>query len=294
MAFTYNLSSEKGEYSLVLDDKQFELFRGRCNRKFYKYCSLDRIKEKINSAKTAADLENIIESNDLSDSCDLSGFDIELSKSILNCVVEVMYKYPYIRSVCNYIGTNKGYREKILNLMSGDKNVLIDFKLQYILDIKSAKRVCNLFPEIDDNYLENNKNLLAYYATRFYLFDGILFSYNEMFDYESYIENLKYQVEIGFSQREAGDPKSVCYHELGHALDYSYNITSNEAFKEYYNSLSKDEIIKGVSEYASTSILEFFAECFSEYNLTKMPRKIATNVYYLVDFIMKTRSEKWK
>ena len=59
-----------------------------------------------------------------------------------------------------------------------------------------------------------------------------------------------------------------------------------------YNTLSKDDIINGVSKYASNNIKEFFAEAFLEYNMTKMPRLISTNVKIIVDFIMKTRRKR--
>jgi hypothetical protein len=103
---------------------------------------------------------------------------------------------------------------------------------------------------------------------------------------------MKKNIKSGHNNKESYDERGICYHELAHAIDNAYGITSNPNFIAYYNTLSKDDIINGVSKYASNNIKEFFAEAFLEYNMTKMPRLISTNVKIIVDFIMKTRRKR--
>lgn len=53
-------------------------------------------------------------------------------------------------------------------------------------------------------------------------------------------------------------------HEYGHAIDAAYGVSSNKAFLEYYRSLSKEDIERGLSSYAATNEKEFVAEAFCE------------------------------
>lgn len=53
-------------------------------------------------------------------------------------------------------------------------------------------------------------------------------------------------------------------HEYGHAVDFTYGISKNEKFLEFYRSYSRKEIELGVSAYAATDEREFLAECFAE------------------------------
>lgn len=58
--------------------------------------------------------------------------------------------------------------------------------------------------------------------------------------------------------------ESTFIHEYGHAIDATYRISEDERFRAFYNSLSKEEIQIGVSDYAATNEQEFIAECFTE------------------------------
>lgn len=53
-------------------------------------------------------------------------------------------------------------------------------------------------------------------------------------------------------------------HEYGHALDYAKGIESHPKFKEWYSTLTEDEIETGLSGYAATNAKEFIAEAFAE------------------------------
>ena len=53
-------------------------------------------------------------------------------------------------------------------------------------------------------------------------------------------------------------------HEYGHALDYAKGIENHPKFKEWYSTLTEDEIETGLSGYATTNAKEFIAEAFAE------------------------------
>lgn len=53
-------------------------------------------------------------------------------------------------------------------------------------------------------------------------------------------------------------------HEYGHALDYAKGIRTHPKFKEWYSTLTEDEIQLGLSTYATTNEKEFIAEAFAE------------------------------
>ena len=53
-------------------------------------------------------------------------------------------------------------------------------------------------------------------------------------------------------------------HEYGHAIDRTYGISEDIRFLNFYNSLTRDDVVNGLSEYAATNKLEFVAEAFYE------------------------------
>lgn len=75
-------------------------------------------------------------------------------------------------------------------------------------------------------------------------------------------------------------PEGYAIHEWGHGMSeyitksYANGDKAAEEYWEWYKSLSKEDIINGVSSYAATNRGEFEAECFAEI-LTGNPRPIA-------------------
>ena len=53
-------------------------------------------------------------------------------------------------------------------------------------------------------------------------------------------------------------------HEYGHALDYAKGVRDHPKFKEWYSTLTEDDISMGLSSYAATNDKEFIAEAFAE------------------------------
>ena len=91
---------------------------------------------------------------------------------------------------------------------------------------------------------------------------------------------------IGFS------PEATAIHEWGHVMSNHLNnamIYQDETVVEYWNwykSLSKDEIRKGISDYATANRGEFEAECFAELQMPN-PRPIAVKFKEYLDEVIK-------
>ena len=53
-------------------------------------------------------------------------------------------------------------------------------------------------------------------------------------------------------------------HEYGHAIGYTYGVTEDSRFLDFYHQFSKEDIESGLSVYGATNEKEFIAECFLE------------------------------
>ena len=71
-------------------------------------------------------------------------------------------------------------------------------------------------------------------------------------------------------------------HEFAHTLDYTYNLENNKDIKKIYGSLTKKDILREVSEYATKDICEFICECFAESFLSDCS-DIAKKVRKIID-----------
>ena len=84
---------------------------------------------------------------------------------------------------------------------------------------------------------------------------------------------------------------AVTYHELGHTVDFSYDITNDKNFITFYKSLDEDLIRATISDYATTSIREFFAECFMFIMLKIKNNNIINNVYKIFNYIINKKNK---
>lgn len=78
----------------------------------------------------------------------------------------------------------------------------------------------------------------------------------------------------------------VLRHEVGHAIDYTYNLDTNIEMILLYNSLPEEQIKRDLSEYAATSIKEFIAVGFEEsffYDCSALAKKVRS----IIDKVVK-------
>ncbi len=73
----------------------------------------------------------------------------------------------------------------------------------------------------------------------------------------------------------ASGNEGTMIHEYGHALHAS--TKNDKAIQGYFNSLTSKQIEEGISYYAATDHVEFFAECFTE-SLMPNPRPMAVEM----------------
>ena len=97
------------------------------------------------------------------------------------------------------------------------------------------------------------------------------------------IEALKRSVAIGYHPIGCDTIKSVADHEIGHQLDSLLRISTSSDFLNYYHTLKRDDIVKGLSQYAATKKREFLAEAWAEYRNNPSPRPIAKKVGEIVE-----------
>ena len=127
----------------------------------------------------------------------------------------------------------------------------------------------------DLDYLEKNQNHQAVIGfNRSFLSSNVTMS-DALASREKHIANGEIIYNLG-----GGTPEAVAIHEWGHVYQEhiaTAMINGSETAQEYwkwYQTLTKDEIMYGISEYAATNRGEFEAECFLEMQMPN-PRPLA-------------------
>lgn len=177
----------------------------------------------------------------------LSGIDIELANEWNKTAIDLVNKYPQLSGRMNFISTKHG----------------TDSISTYI---PLGKRIEGAGIEIDKAYFENAKT------------------------YKALVDS---KVSEGFFATN-----NTPMHEFGHFVDdlLSRKYYPNDDFGSSYRikkqifselGISNDDVIKGLSEYATWSPSEFFAEAFSEYMTSDNPRKIAKRFGEILDELIK-------
>ncbi len=75
-------------------------------------------------------------------------------------------------------------------------------------------------------------------------------------------------------------------HEYGHAIDFTKGIAEHPKFREWYDTLSEDDICLGLSSYAATNANEFIAEAFAE-SFFSYQRPMSKKFISILDDILK-------
>lgn len=122
-------------------------------------------------------------------------------------------------------------------------------------------------------------------------------------NYEKFKKRRTENAESGWAPKGCDDPASVVMHELGHALDgylsytkHVYGVTGKGKTGWLSNKIRPivmkkagfkiGDIGEEVSQYATETPQEWFAECFAEYMCSDNPRKVALEFGKLIDEIM--------
>ena len=283
----YDIIDIDGEKTtLVLDDIQYKLITDRRHRTFLKRCRKEKILEEIHACGNYRELEALAKKRDLCDTCCFSDVNLYGIKRVLIALVELLYRYPTLRSKLCYIGTIQSFEEFSARLEKGEKELLCAYNLQYICTEENAKKLGKyLHKRIRRLIREWDEHTIAIAMSTRDLFDAILLN-RTMYEGYAYLNRMsssRYDESVGFHSKGGHHPESTIYHEAGHLLDYLCNFRYNEDFLAYYKKFSVDEIKKKVSEYAATNAAEFIAECFAEYFISDSPRHVAKTVGEMLD-----------
>ena len=284
-------SAENDKVDLMLSEKQFALFNSRLTRSFYVRCKKEKILLEIGSSSNYSQLETIARKYYLCDCCDFADINIYAVKRLLGVVVDVLYKYPKLRGKLCFIGTHDALERRLKRLENGDTEVLNDFNLQYICTEENAKKLGKMTHNILAKIIKNHENYVATALSAFGLFDSVLLDKNDYdgYAYVRFVSLLRKSEANGYHPKGCFTPESIIYHEMGHLLDDICEFSKQKEFKEYYNSLSQDDIRRGLSEYALVSSAEFVAEAFAEYMSNPTPRPIAQTIGELLDLVYKRK-----
>ena len=112
---------------------------------------------------------------------------------------------------------------------------------------------------------------------------GGIFVNKSWADYDTMSKSLKGDVASKFHPVGCDTVKAVFDHEMGHQLDYVLDLRNNRKIIDLYRSLSKDDIINGLSKYATVNIKEFIAEGYSEYLNNPAPRDISKQIGEIIE-----------
>ena len=265
---------------LLVDSADFSLLDSRHKRSFFKVCKKEALLEKIDLARNTDEIEAIAKKYYLCDVCELGELNLHGAIKLFKVVVELLYRYPMLRSRFCYIGSFSGYKKALAALKDRDREMVVAFGLQHLGSIESISHISKmtLGSLVDMNYVGGE--CMASAISAFGLLDAMVLNPQSFggYDYVRMINSLRENERQGFHPVGCNTAESVIYHEAGHMLDYLASASADSALVALYNSLDKGRIEKELSGYAASSIAEFIAEAFSEFMTSERPRALSREV----------------
>lgn len=107
-------------------------------------------------------------------------------------------------------------------------------------------------------------------------------------NYNRMMEVYKLDREHRWSSKGSASPKGTMDHELGHQLDDMLGIRDIKEVQELYDSRTKEELTKDLSEYSHNNnnpdiYREMIAEAWAEYRNNPKPREIAKTIGEIIE-----------
>lgn len=252
----------------------------------YKLCSESKLHSMIGASICESELISLTKKYGICDVCDFSGLHISVSKRLLDRVVEVMYKYPRLRSRICFLGSRKGYLDLVDKLISDPDAEVKSLGIQYIFSKENTCQIAQTMKEfLESRILKSNETVLAETVWTGGVIDGIMID-DRVFgakDIRQAKIDLEKSVLVSHFPNGCDSIDGPIYHEIGHTLDFLCDVANDEQLLAEYNSLSASDIQNNLSGYATISIREFIAEGFSEYMSSATPRTLAKHVVEAID-----------
>lgn len=174
-------------------------------------------------------------------------------------------------------------------LLDDDKLILCDYKdaWQYLPNGKNDRRYYEDSPPIAQVFKNKGQTVIAF--DRSYMNGTLTDSLAER-------ERMIFEGKVLPTVFPVESPETVVMHEWGHTVyDYysralCYSDKDAQGLFDWWQSLSKEEIQNGISDYAATNFGEFIAECHAEMQ-TRNPRPLAVKCF---DFMERIISKGYK
>ena len=174
-------------------------------------------------------------------------------------------------------------------LLDDDKLILCDYKdaWQYLPNGKNDRRYYEDSPPIAQVFKNKGQTVIAF--DRSYMNGTLTDSLAER-------ERMIFEGKVLPTVFPVESPETVVMHEWGHTVyDYysralCYSDQDAQGLFDWWQSLSKEEIRNGISDYAATNFGEFIAECHAEMQ-TRNPRPLAVKCF---DFMERIISKGYK
>ncbi len=263
---------------LSLGEQEEELLELRQKRKFLLRCEESRLHSLVDEAFNESALKALARKYNLCDVCDFSGLNISAARVLINCIISVLYRFPYLRSKTCFLGSKRAYLSLLHAIAAGDEEALRSLGVQHICNRETAGSVGKGTLRMLENMRESEgANTLAVAVYACGIADGIVVDEAD-FSTERFLavrQELAENERIGHSPKKCDTVSSVIYHEIGHLLDYLCDVNEYPALSARYRATDRRTIERELSAYAATSPGEYIAEGFAEFMSNPDPRETA-------------------
>lgn len=204
------------------------------------------------------------------------GLDISMANEMNEAVQRAIDYSPKVKDKLHMIGsgqaTNKMFRADVKNWALGQ-----GYPEQYAkrMASRSVGRISsNTYAFARPGYGGSLAQIVDRYV-------GIFF--NDVWTHDKMTQALQRDVRTKWHPAGCDTVKSVVDHELGHILDYAFDLSHNKEIGDLFRHATKQEIADGLSRYATTNIREFIAEGYTEYINNPSPRDFARKIGEIIE-----------
>lgn len=213
---------------------------------------------------------------------DFKGLDLEVANTVNETTLATVKQFPALQERLGFIGESHN-RIQVAKKRYG---AMVEQRLTDMGYTKGSYAYDNAYKGIMRSFASSNRIKGNWYAVShsgstgsvWGDLNGITVNNRQAKNATAMTQSLKRDVKSGWHPVACDTIKSVIDHEYGHQVDRMIDLANDAEFMRYYNTLSRDDIEKGLCRYALTNKREFIAEAWSEYTNNPRPRAMAKKV----------------